>query len=329
MDVSLYYANNEFILKWWDDRLDKIISELIDKYQWGWYAEITDMVKKHINKNTLNQYQEEDPLCKQYAWYNIIMNFAIARAMQLGMLSKIRKPLLKKCKLCSTPFVEDSLPFPMLKKIGINNLDYCKDCLIDIIYQNTGHNDLSKEQVVEYIQKLTSIIQIVPAQGYGEHGELAYLNKTELYQVLKLMQEKKPTVRQAKGLFDNSWLKALIAAGVLENNTRRTSRGTQTVAKDGHVCLSLGEKTIDDFLYENNIKHEKEPYYPEGNYRADFLVDGIFIEYFGLKGNKDYDKKIKLKQKLCKEHNIKLISIYPNDIISIKKLKNKLKDIIS
>lgn len=211
------------------------------------------------------------------------------------------------------------------KKIGINNLDYCKDCLIDIVYQNTGYDNESKEDIIDYIKNLVSIIKIIPSQNYGENGELVSLKSDELFQVLKLMKEKKPTISRIKSLFEDSWLKALIAADILENDTRRTSRGTHTIAKDGHVCLSLGEKTIDDFLYEHNIKHEREPHYPEGNYRADFLIDNIFVEYFGLKGNPEYDRKIILKQKLCKKHNIKLISIYPTDIVSFKKLQGKFK----
>lgn len=327
LEAPIYYAENKYILKWWNSQLDDLISILIDKYQWGWFAEITTSIEKIINQDILDKYKNEDPLCRQYAWYNIIMNFAIARAKQLKIISKIRKPLIKNCKLCNQRFKEDSLPFPMIKKIGINNLDYCKDCLENIIYQNTGYNNLSKEQIIEYIQNLVSIIKIIPSQGYGEKGELVSLEKDELYQVLKLMKETKPTVNRVKNLFDNSWLKALIEAGVLENDTRKTARGTHTIAKDGHVCLSIGEKTIDDFLYANNIKHDKEPHYPEGNYRADFIVGSIFIEYFGLKGNLEYDKKIKLKQKLCKKHHIKLISIYPSDLLSIKKLENKLKDV--
>ncbi len=328
LDAPIYYAENKYILKWWNSNLDIKISTLIEQYQWGWYAEITNDIKKIISSDILNEYKNTDPLCKQYAWYNIIMNFAISRAKQLKLTSKIRKPLVKNCKLCNQVFIESSLPFPMVKKLGINNLDYCKDCLINIIYQNTGYENLSKEDIIKYIQDLVSIIKIIPSQNYGEKGELVNLNSNELYQVLKLMKEKKPTINRIKSLFEDSWLKALIEAGVLENNTRRTSRGTQTVAKDGHICFSLGEKTIDDFLYDNNIEHEREPHYPKGNYRGDFLVNHIFIEYFGLKGNPEYDKKIKLKQKLCKKYNIKLISIYPTDLVSIAKLQNKLKAII-
>ena len=84
------------------------------------------------------------------------------------------------------------------------------------------------------------------------------------------------------------------------------------------------QKTIDDLLHSREIAHEREPHYPEGNYRADFLVDGVFIEYFGLMGDSDYDAKTRLKQRICKKHGIRLISIYPSDLVSLKKLNKRL-----
>jgi len=112
----------------------------------------------------------------------------------------------------------------------------------------------------------------------------------------------------------------------LENETRRTGRGIQCLAKDGHVCLSLGEKTIDDTLNTLRIHHEKEGPYPEGHFRADFVVKDVFIEYFGLSGDTTYDERTTLKQEICKKHGIQLISIYAEDLASLKKLKSKLLD---
>lgn len=80
--------------------------------------------------------------------------------------------------------------------------------------------------------------------------------KTRL-ELLKLLKSK-PSVQRVRDVF-GSWLKALIAAGVLVNGTRETARGTQTVALDGHTCFSLGEKTIDDYLYKHGIQHDREP----------------------------------------------------------------------
>ena len=78
---------------------------------------------------------------------------------------------------------------------------------------------------------------------------------------------------------------ALVQAGILEDGTRRMVRGTQCIAKDGHVYLSLGERTKVDLPHAHGIPHEKEPHYPESNYRADFAVGDVFIEFFGLAGN--------------------------------------------
>lgn len=117
----------------------------------------------------------------------------------------------------------------------------------------------------------------------------------------------------------------MIEAGILEDGTRRSSMGTQCLAKDGHVCFSLGEKTIDDLLFELNIPHTKEPYYPEGNYRGDFLIGDVIIEYFGLIGNVEYDKKVEIKRQIAKMHNLSMIEIFPKDLIDTRKLIEKLK----
>jgi hypothetical protein len=138
---------------------------------------------------------------------------------------------------------------------------------------------------------------------------------------------KKPSVRRVKELF-GSWFKALIDAELLENDARRLSLGTQCLARDGHTCFSLGEKTIDDVLHGLGIPHEREPAYPVGNFRADFLVNGVFIEYFGLAGDPKYDARSKEKRKLCEAHGIKLIAILPKDLVSSKKLESMLLTIL-
>ena len=176
---------------------------------------------------------------------------------------------------------------------------------------------------MDYLRDLTETLQRVPPQGFGEGiGDLQGLSTQERLAILQVLR-RKPTVRRVKELF-GTWLEALIEAGVLEDGTRRTSRGTQCLAKDGHICLSLGEKTIDDFLYQEGLDHQIEPPYPEGNFRADFLVNGVLVEYFGLKGNPDYDAKTEMKRRICKKHGIKLISVYPSDLVSTRKLKAKL-----
>jgi hypothetical protein len=81
---------------------------------------------------------------------------------------------------------------------------------------------------------------------------------------------------------------------------------------------------VHEIIEVNARAHKKELPYPEGNFRADFQIGQVFLEYFGLKGNIEYDKNIMQKQKICKKYGIRLISIYPNDLISLKRLEKKL-----
>jgi hypothetical protein len=212
---------------------------------------------------------------------------------------------------------------PLIERLGIDKLDFCAPCLRDTVLQGSGKSSASKENICKYLQELTTLIGCVPTQNFSEGvTDLLDFDTAERVALLRLLR-KKPTLARVKAVF-GSWLNALIQAGILEDGTRKTSRGIQSIAKDGHVCLSLGEKTIDDFLCAHGICHEKEPRYPEGNFRADFNVNGVFIEYFGLAGNPDYDAKIKEKVRICKKHSITLVALYPQDLVSRKKLSGKL-----
>lgn len=325
--VNSEYSENPYILSWWSSEHDKLVSKLIDEWQWDWPWHVTDEVKKITPSQTIEDWRAKDPICRRRSWYNVIMNFALSRAQVQGLTAKVRKPLKKICPLCNQEFVENSLPAPLVIRLGINGLDFCSPCLQSIVFKGTGNPSLSKEQILEYLRNLTNALQQIPHQGFGEGMEdLRYLDRHERLEIVKLLRDK-PSVVRVKQLF-GSWLKALIDAGVLEDETRKTSRGTQCMARDGHVCYSLVEKTIDDYLFHHKIPHKKEPMYPDSNMRADFLVGSVFIEYFGLKGDPGYDAKTKTKEKLCSDHSITLIPLYPEDLVSMSKFEKKISNIL-
>lgn len=321
--VNPDHSKNLYILSWWSSEHDELISRLIVDWQWYWPLYVTDEVKRITPSKTIEDWRSTDPICKSYAWYNAIMYFAISRAQVQGLTANIKKPLKKVCPLCNTDFFENSLPAPLVSRLGINGLDFCSPCLQGIVFEGTGNASLSKEHILEYLRNLTNALQQIPHQGFGEGMEdLRYLDKQERLKII-IMLKGKPTVARVNQLF-GSWLKALIDSGVLEDGTRKTSRGTQCIAKDGHVCYSLVEKTIDDYFYYHKISHHKEPVYPGSKMRADFLVGSAFIEYFGLKGDPEYDAKIITKEKLCSEHGVTLIALYPEDMVSINKFEKKI-----
>lgn len=316
------YLENKFILDWWTSGHDHLLEEQITKLQWCWYWEIRDIIVEITPPNVIENWKNKDPLCDQYAWYNILMYFAISRAESLNYTKNIREPVWKVCPLCGNQFIESSLPHPLVRRIGIDRIDFCSPCLRDTLLF-PGKTNISKSQILDYIQDLTDLLKRIPPQNFGEGIYDVYNFSTDQrLAILKLLKQK-PTIKRVKEEF-SSWFNALIEAGVLDNDAQQLSRGTKCLANDGHVCLSLGEKTIDDLLNSMGIEHLKEPKYPEGNYRADFLVKDIFIEYFGLKGQPDYDKKIKIKQKICRKHGIKLLSLYPKNLMNPKTLENKI-----
>jgi hypothetical protein len=206
--VKRSYSRNPHILKWWTPEHDQLIVEQIEKEQWLWYWGIVDEVVAATMPETIQAWQHIDPLCSKYAWNNVLMYFAASRAEVLGLTKQIRNPKWKTCPLCNKKFVEDSLPVPLVKRLGIDHLDFCAPCLRDTVLQGTGSDSLSKEQVLAYLRDLSGVLQRVPNQNYGEGIEdLQGLDFQERLAVLQLLK-RKPTVRCVKELF-TSWLNAL------------------------------------------------------------------------------------------------------------------------
>lgn len=317
------YSANPYILKWWSSAHDQRLSSEIQKKQWAWPWGIKDEILAISSPEIINTWRTEDPTCSKYAWYNVLMYFAISRADMLGLTKAIRAPEWKLCPLCGENFVEDSLPVPLIERLGTNQIDFCAPCLRDTVLQNTGNDAASREEIISYLRDLADLLKRIPPQDFG--GGICDLLDMSTYERLAVLRKllRKPTPRRVKELF-GSWFKALIDAELLEDGARRTSLGTQCLARDGHMCFSLGEKTIDDLLHAMGIPHEREPAYPEGNFRGDFVVNGIFIEYFGLVGDAEYDAKSSKKKMLCKAHGITLISVFPKDLVSSRKLESML-----
>jgi len=152
--------------------------------------------------------------------------------------------------------------------------------------------------------------------------DLAGLDEKNASDLLRLLHSKP----QFSRIIDHfgSWLALLLEAGILEDGTRKMPRGTQCLARDGHVCLSIAEKMIDDLLTEMGISHEKEVKYPNSKLRCNFFANSVYIEYFGLTGNAEYDDKTKEKLSLGKRLRIKMLALYPEDVIQYSDLRKKL-----
>lgn len=152
----------------------------------------------------------------------------------------------------------------------------------------------------------------------------------DLIEIIKSYVKKEnriPSKRELHGINDScrktfgSWNNAIVGAGFIPNRSHdnRMYKRANAKAKDGHLCDSVSELLIDNWLFKNRIAHKKDVLYPETNHKADWSINlsgnKIFVEYFGLANDSPrYDRSIKEKEMLCKKQNISLIAIYPKDL---------------
>lgn len=156
-------------------------------------------------------------------------------------------------------------------------------------------------------------------QSYAWSQESAIILAQALLNAYRLLEEHNNTldalnIKEVIKTEFGDWYKVFYASGL---SIIKRTRGTIIHGIDGHLCLSIMEKTIDDLLTTHDIPHQKEvryPYDPQLNpkgMRADWLLeDGTYVEYFGLTGTPDYDKKTQRKLALAQAFNLLLWPIY-------------------
>lgn len=123
------------------------------------------------------------------------------------------------------------------------------------------------------------------------------------------------------------WTLLLEKAGLTQNGLR-LSRGTLVRARDGHRCLSLGEKAVCDFLHQFGIQHDREPLYPvdpdlnpRGRRRADWiLADGTFVELWGLPSAPAYAARMREKRELAERQGLTLIELTERDLLTLPRV---------
>jgi hypothetical protein len=115
---------------------------------------------------------------------------------------------------------------------------------------------------------------------------------------------------------------AIIASGLIP--TYKTS-AKNTIADDGHMCDSIEESIIDNWLYGWGIEHSLHVNYPDSEYITDFVVsNNHYIEYAGFaRGNNnlrlDYHKRLEDKKVIAQTNNIRLTII--SDVSKKSKLE--------
>lgn len=201
----------------------------------------------------------------------------------------------KKCEICGNAF--NVLKLPDWVYYGSNgNVDICFECPIP--------KTPTKQNMINLIPQLIKSCNFIPNSDFGiiNHSFTSKIEKERWIDVAKIIIQMGVTGftnENIKSLF-GSWFVALVESKVLDNNILKTGRGVKCIGKSGNVCNSLDEMFIDNWLYDNGLKTVKEPFYPfhekynpKSLRRADWYINGYYIEYFGLAGDEKYDMKSK------------------------------------
>lgn len=98
-------------------------------------------------------------------------------------------------------------------------------------------------------------------------------------------------------------------------------RSQRYKTRDGHYVRSRGEVMIDNFLFTARVPHayELEVHLSKDTVMLpDFVVltpkGNVYIEFWGLEGQSDYDSNTEKKKRLYKEYELELIDVSPSNL---------------
>ena len=320
----------------WQERWDDELCNIIDNYKIFWDVAFRRFLKLELGLERLNTIAKEAKITvnQKYAYEDALrhlISFTIRKmsknAIYLEKFQAAIKSLDRKiqCKICGRifrPLDSHRINFDVFN----GEVECCNSCVARCIWpdygNSTGNNEKEKSLMLKDLADLFGLTGIIPPSRV-EYEYIKMFPRDARTKALSLMS--KMLSRDSYKKVFGSWFKSLVASGILNNASLKTSRGIRCLALDGHECFSLLEKQFDDFLYINGVAHSKEPYYPEHSelnpnnlLRADYLINGTFVEIWGLIGEEKYDEKIERKRILAKQKNIDLVEIKPSDFVNLE-----------
>lgn len=307
---------SEHISSWWAPQHDQMIVDEIKLRRWYW--DVSQAVLESIPPDDLQIWKAVDPAIGKLSETALIRDYADHRVAAQKIAVPSPAPLPKLCACCAQPFIESSVPPRRLSGPGFESIPYCRVC-IDQVDEGSWHS--SPAEIVGYIRDVFAEFCCVPTSGWplSLHASAAPENRVRAFQILA----RRPTRDAVKAAF-GGWFQAMAAAGIVDAAGERGYFGTRSVATDGHVCLSMGERTICELLTSAGVEHAHEPRYPDSKMRADFRIGHAYVEYLGLAGRQDYDEKTERKKAHAQRHGLQLELVYPRELGEQDRLLKRL-----
>ena len=322
----------KIVADYWTNECTKILESLVKKFgEKAWYKlNLEKILGKEKYQELLNKLQKTkehyEPLGMWIHGFSTPPSYfteALISALKLP-IPEFKKRLCRFCHRSFTPGVGDETPWDydfLSDEFSYQTIPFCYKCLKKA-FGWPRQKPKSKAAASKALKDFYDILGLIPPYNYLNKDFLHKFDIKNLENIMEAMQ-RLPDPDFYKRRF-RSWFRALIVSGILPSGARKMSRGTMVLSKDGHTCFSMGEKSIDDWLHQHKIKHKKEVHYPSdpffnprGWLRTDWLIKNTYIEFVGLKGEDDYDKKMLLKHELADKKKLQLLEITSHDLVNL------------
>lgn len=299
----------------WDDSATELAEGLITAYgaMWPWPMPRVALAR-HPEFAARVMDLAERRLIGQRHTYKDRPDSVYELAMLYGSFDRLRAvrswPPAGKltCPICGRVFAAGILSPWMLWQFGPPR--FCNYCCVRA---RNARGSSSRDDTMSGIRRLAEAIEGIPEQSIHSTITLGGMSDERRDRIMAGLIVA-PSPEQAKSLLGPTWLAVLQSAGLV-GEAWRPARGTYCLAADGHLCRSIAERTVDDFLTVHGIAHTPEPVYPGSHSRADWLLaDGTFVEFAGLLSDADYRAKIAAKRALAAAAGVPLIVLVPEDL---------------
>ncbi|MFY1661243.1 hypothetical protein [Micromonospora sp. WMMD1274] len=220
---------------------------------------------------------------------------------------------IRPCRLCGTSAHSTR-----------SGLAYCFDCCILAgrgVLRDNGTDGPWTDATIWALRQLAEIeFSGPPSQEQLSRIALTDPARADEAMLCRFLIPRTYALTARPGRKQRTWTDWLTVAGLL-TDASRPARGILSVAADGHLCRSMFERHIDDFLHHHGIAHDVEPHYPRHHLlnttglRADWLLsDGTYVEALGMLQEDDYAAKVQRKTELADLSGIRLVTVRPPDL---------------
>lgn len=94
------------------------------------------------------------------------------------------------------------------------------------------------------------------------------------------------------------------------------AHGNTYETKRGEYVRSTHERQIANWLYDRDVEYAYEPDINKSMI-PDFLIDGVFVEYWGMLNRDDYVERMEEKKRAYSQMDAEVIHLYPKDLDSL------------